>query len=149
MAIICFLIFMQLSSFNNFDKFVTKEIFIFEMHTLKKFFVFIGVVTFLLSPVLSKGQNSPKQDFIITTNGHAGYIIAHRNNMANLIKGHIYGVELNYIFRTNGCKTWHQFYKYPELGFCFLHLYLGNPQQLGNLEALYPYTNIRLNKLTK
>ena len=30
---------------------------------------------------------------------------------------------------------------------CFLHLYLANPQQLGDMEALYPYANFRLNKL--
>ncbi len=119
------------------------------MYKLRKHFILIQIIVILLSPALAKGQNSPKQDFIISTNGHVGYIIAHRNNMGNLIKGHVYGVEFNYIFRTNGCKTWHQVYKYPELGFCFLHLYLSNPAQLGNMEAFYPYTNIRLNKLTK
>ncbi len=119
------------------------------MHRIKKCFVVIKIIVFLLSPVLLKGQNSPKDDFTLSAQAHVGYIIAHRNDMANLIKGHIYGVELNYIFRTNGCKTWHKYYKYPELGVCFLHLYLANPQQLGNLEALYPYTNIRLNKLSK
>ena len=119
------------------------------MHKVRKRFIVFKIIVVLLFPSILKGQNSPKQDFIVSTNVHAGYIIAHRNNMANLIKGHIYGAELNYIFRTNGCKTWHKIYKYPELGVCFLHLYLANPQQLGNLEALYPYTNIRLNKLSK
>lgn len=114
-----------------------------------KYFIAITIIVALLLPAIVNAQNSPKQDFIISSNGHVGYIITHRNNMGNLIKGHVYGVELNYIFRTNGCKTWHQVYKYPELGFCFLHLYLSNPSQLGNMEALYPYTNIRLNKLTK
>jgi len=69
--------------------------------------------------------------------------------MANLIKGHIYGAEVNYIFRTDGCQPWHQVHKYPEIGVCFLHLYLANPVQLGNLEALYSYTNIRMNKLNR
>lgn len=119
------------------------------MYRSGKRFILIQIVIALLLPALVKAQNSPKKDFIISTNGHFGYILAHRNNMGNLIKGHIYGAELNYVFRTNGCKTWHQVYKYPELGFCFLHLYLSNPEQLGNFEAFYPYTNIRLNKLTK
>lgn len=95
------------------------------------------------------GQNSPKQDYIISAQGHYGYIISHRNNMSHLIKGHIYGAELNYIFRTNGKKPWQQYYKYPEFGVCALHLYLANPEQLGNMEALYPYTNLRLNKSRK
>jgi hypothetical protein len=96
-----------------------------------------------------KGQISPGHDYILSAQGHYGYIISHRNNISHLIKGHIYGGELSYVFRTTGEKTWHQYYKYPELGFCALHLYLANPKQLGTLEALYPYTNIRLNKLKR
>src|ERR1019366_7758455 len=118
------------------------------MHKIKKSLIVIPIIVFLLLPALLKSQNSPKDDFTLSAQGHVGYIMAHRDDMANLIKGHIYGGELNYIFRTNGCKTWHKYYKYPELGFCFLHLYLANPAQLGNLEAIYPYTNIRLNKLS-
>lgn len=102
-------------------------------------------IAWLLFPVLLKSQNSPKQDFLLSPQGHSGFIISHRNNMGNLIKGHIYGAELNYVFRTNGCKTWQQIHKYPEIGVCALHMYLANPEQLGNMEALYPYTNIRLN----
>jgi hypothetical protein len=97
----------------------------------------------------SKAQDCPSRDFIISGQGHYGYIISHRNNISHLIKGHIYGAEINYIFRTCGNKTWQQIHKYPEIGFCALHLYLANPKQLGSLEALYPYTNIRLNKLKR
>ena len=92
------------------------------MHKIKKSLIVIPIIVFLLLPALLKSQNSPKDDFTLSAQGHVGYIMAHRDDMANLIKGHIYGGELNYIFRTNGCKTWHKYYKYPELGFCFLHL---------------------------
>jgi len=109
----------------------------------------ITIIVILLLSTFSKAQNSPYHDFLISGQGHFGYIISHRNNMANVIKGHIYGAELNYIFRTEGCQSWEQVHKYPEIGVCFLHMYLANPQQLGNLEALYPYTNIRLNKLNR
>lgn len=94
-------------------------------------------------------QNNPEKDFVLSAHGHYGYIMSHRNNMAHLIKGHIYGGELNYVFRTDGCRPWQQLYKYPDIGFCMLHMYLANPEQLGTLEALYPFTNIRLNKLHK
>ncbi len=109
----------------------------------------VAIMLLLLFAFSSKAQNSPGHDFLLSGQGHFGYIISHRNNMANLIKGHIYGAELNYIFRTDGCEPWQQIHKYPEIGVCFLHLYLANPQQLGNLEALYPYLNIRLNKLSR
>lgn len=94
-------------------------------------------------------QSSPEKDFILSVHGHYGYIMSHRNNMAHLIKGHIYGGEVNYTFRTSGDKPWQQLYKYPDFGICVLHLDLANPEQLGTLEAIYPYTNLRLNKLNK
>lgn len=99
------------------------------------------------TPVLS--QNKPDKDFILSAQGHYGFIISHRSSMASLIKGHVYGGEINYLFRTNGNKPWQQLYKYPDFGICMFHLDLANPQQLGTLEAIYPYTNLRLNKLNK
>lgn len=118
------------------------------MHYLIRLLTFTCITFLFLSKTKAQDVFVPKKDFIISSQGHLGYIMAHRNNMGGLIKGHVYGGEINYIFRTNGCKTWHQVYQYPELGFSFMHMYLSNPSQLGNLEALYPYTNIRLNKLT-
>jgi hypothetical protein len=109
----------------------------------------IRIIIVFLLPVMVVAQNLPGNDFILSGQGHYGYIISHRNNMGNLIKGHIYGGEINYIFRTDGCKPWQQVHNYPEIGICFLHLYLANPKQLGNLEALYPYVNIRLNRSSK
>src|ERR1035437_3766732 len=110
------------------------------MDSLKKHFIF-PIIVCLILPLLLKAQNSPTHDFMISAQGHYGYIMSHRNNMANLIKGHIYGVEVNYIFRTDGTKPWQQTHNYPEIGICALHMYLANPEQLGTLEALYPYTN--------
>ena len=109
--------------------------------------VFIFCFSCLTMPVLS--QNRPDKDFILSAQGHYGYIISHRSSMAALIKGHVYGGEMNYLFRTNGRKPWQQLYKYPDFGICIFHMNLANPQQLGTLEAIYPYTNLRLNKLTK
>ena len=113
-----------------------------------KFHLLISVILLFLA-VLSEAQNSPAENFLLSAQGHYGFIIAQHDDMKSLVSGHIYGGELNYIFRTDGCKPWQQIHKYPEIGVCALHLYLGNPQQLGTLEAIYPYTNIRLNKLNK
>jgi hypothetical protein len=87
-----------------------------------------------------------RKNFILSAQGHFGYAISHHGNMAHLIKGHIGGGELNYIFRTCGAKCWQPVYKYPEFGLSGVFMYLGNPSQLGNLFAVYPYTNLRLNK---
>lgn len=110
-------------------------------------FIFLCCLIYLpVSPAYA--QMHPEKDFILSAQAHYGFIMSHRNNMAHLIKGHIYGGELNYVFRTSGNKPWQQLYKYPDFGVCLLHLDLANPEQLGTLEALYAYTNLRLNKLS-
>ncbi len=105
-----------------------------------------GVV---LNTHFSYAQNFPNKDFIISSKAHVGYIISHRSNMAHLIKKHVCGAEIDYTFKTDGTKPWQQIHNYPELGLCMIHLNLGNPQQLGNFEALYPYANLRVNGFDK
>ncbi len=109
----------------------------------------VSILVLFLTSLVSKAQDSPTHDFMLSAQGHTGYIIAHHSNMSQLIKGHLFGGELNYVFRTDGSKPWQQIHHYPEIGMCALHMDLANPQQLGTLEAIYPYTNIRLNKLSK
>lgn len=99
--------------------------------------------------VEGKTENDPSKDFLITANAHYGYIMSHRSNMTHLIRGHVKAGELQYTFRTNGKKPWHQLYKFPEMGLSFMHFDLANPRQLGTLEAFYPYVNFKLNKLQK
>ncbi len=108
----------------------------------------IVIVGFSLFSLVAQDsiKDAPKKNFIISTQGHYGFIISHHGNVVHLIKGHIYGGEINYIFRTSGQKCWHPIYHYPEFGICAVHLYLANPSVLGNFDAIYPYTNIRLNK---
>ena len=127
---------------NNFQHFI-----IFYMYSKRKYCCLFFIIVFFFSPFVSDGQNSSSPNFLISESGNFGFIITHRNNIGNLIKGHIYGPELSFIIPTNGSKPWHQIHKYPEIGLSFIHLYLSNPTQLGNLEALYPYVNFRLNKL--
>jgi hypothetical protein len=103
----------------------------------------------LFTSAIAKAQYQPSKDFILAGQGHYGFIIAHHSSIAYLVKGHIYGGEMNYIFRTDGCKPWQQCHNYPEIGFCAVYLYLANPQELGNLGAVYPFINLRLNKPEK
>lgn len=107
------------------------------------------VTVYILFSIPFVAQNKPTQDFIVSGQAHYGFIISHRNNMANLIKGYVSGAELNYLFRTDGCKTWQQIHNYPEIGVGVMYLELANHSQLGHLMSIYPFTNIRLNKQNK
>ena len=115
--------------------------------TLRK--AMLTLVLLLLFLFSGKAQDSLRKNFIISAQGHYGFIISHHGNIVHLIKGHIYGGELNYLFRTSGKQCWQPIYNYPEFGVCAVHLYLGNPSVLGNLDAIYPYANIRLNKSSR
>ncbi len=117
-----------------------------------RLYKFIGNILFLvllLICTICNSQVSPKKDFVLSAEGHYGYVISHRGNMAHLIKGHISGGELTYTFRTCGNKPWQWMYDYPEFGVSAMHLYLANPAQLGNLDAVYPFMNLRMNNPKK
>lgn len=80
---------------------------------------------------------------------HFGYIMQHRNSMAHLVNGHIYGAELNWAKQTKGEKLWHYENNFPEKGIA-LHFYsLANPNQLGQIIGFAPYYDIGLNKTNK
>lgn len=122
---------------------------IYLMQTIFKQLRVLNLLILFLFVISVSAQDVPSKDFMISTQGYVGYIIAHHSNMTQLIKKHIFGGELTYVFRTDGSKPWQQIHHYPEIGISALHFDLGNPEQLGTLEAIYPYTNIRMNKLSK
>jgi hypothetical protein len=62
----------------------------------------------LTTSTVFKAQYAPTKDFILSAQLQYGDIVAHHGDVKQIIKGHIYGVELNYIFRTDGCKPWQQ-----------------------------------------
>ena len=119
------------------------------MRIINPFLKLLTACILFFVPLFLKAQDVSSHDFILSAQGNLGFIIAHHSDMTQLIKGHIFGGELNYVYRTDGSKPWQQVHKYPEIGICAVHEDLANPQQLGTLEGLYPYTNIRLNKLRK
>lgn len=108
--------------------------------------VFQAIILLLLISPACKSQVCPNKDFVISAEGHYGYIISHRGSIVHLIKGHIAGGELTYTFRTCGNKPWQALYEYPEFGVSAMHLYLANPAQIGNMDAVYPFMNLRVNK---
>ena len=106
----------------------------------------ICLLQLLFFQIEGKCEASPKKDFVISAEGHYGFIISHRGSIVHLIKGHIGGAEVTYLFRTDGKHSWQSIHGFPELGLSAMHLYLANPSEVGNLDAIYPFMNLRLNK---
>lgn len=105
------------------------------------FFVFL--ILMLANPLRGNAQNE-NTGFLLSSKGHYGFIIAHRGNMGNLIKGHTRMLEMVYSKPTYGNKAWQQIYHYPSLGVSFLYADLANPKQLGNVTAVFPHINFGL-----
>ncbi|HEY1040460.1 MAG TPA: acyloxyacyl hydrolase [Bacteroidia bacterium] len=82
--------------------------------------------------------------FYVKVQGHYGFIMQHRNTMGHLVKGHIWGTEVNLAKPTKGSQYWHQENNYPEQGICVNYMNLANPEQLGSLIALAPFYDIPL-----
>ena len=78
-----------------------------------------------------------------------GFIAQQHNTIGHLVKGNIWGFDLNYIKPTAGTKLWHKENNFPEYGVGFSFFNLDNPKQLGNLYALYFFYDIPLNKKEK
>ncbi len=130
---------------NNFNIFVDNMM-LLPKYSNSIFTTFILFVQLLCIQIEGRCQASPKKDFVISAEGHYGFIISHRGSIVHLIKGHIGGGELTYLFRTDGKKSWQSIHGFPEIGVSAMHLYLANPSEIGNLDAIYPFVNLRLNK---
>lgn len=75
--------------------------------------------------------------------------MSHRPKMRHLQKEHVNGFSVSIAKQTNGEKKWQAYHKYPVMGISFLHTTLGNPDELGNAEALYSFLNFHLTPYRK
>ncbi len=102
------------------------------------------IFIFLIVELAAKAQTDNPYSYYIRASGNFGFIMQHRNNMGHLVKGHVWGAELNVIKPTKGTKLWHYENNFPERGLNFCYYNLGNPQQLGQLFAIAPFYDIPL-----
>ncbi len=103
-----------------------------------------GVFLLLQSSQLRAQEQ--KDPVLLNAAGHYGFIIAHHDYLDYLIRSHIGGFELNYIKPTFGEQEWQRVYRYPEQGITYTRMWLGNPDQLGNLHGLQVFVNLPLMK---
>lgn len=94
-------------------------------------------------------QQGDRSDFYLRGAYNFGFILQHRNNMGQLVNGFINGFEANFIKPTSGDHLWHYENNFPERGVGFTFFNLDNPQQLGNLYAVYAFYEIPLKEIPK
>lgn len=71
-----------------------------------------------------------------------GYLLGHRVVMGHLATDHTFATELSFVYRTNGEKSWHKHYKYPEIALNLYYGSVGNTQILGNFVGIYSNLHI-------
>lgn len=94
------------------------------------------LLTFLLlTSVFTHAQN--RSTWGLEARMKAGFLLGHRVVMGHLAQEHAYAAELSYVFRTNGEKSWHRHYRYPELSVNLFYGSVGNTNVLGNFGGVY------------
>lgn len=58
---------------------------------------------------------------------YQGIILAHSPEMVQVIKGHPTGQMLSFVNKTNGEKSWHKIFNYPDYGYFLTHQDYENP----------------------
>ncbi len=75
---------------------------------------------------------------------HYGFLVAHRSNVAVLVKDYSRSMEFSFARKFNGTKDWEEKYAYPYAGVSLMILDFGNPEQMGQGYSLFGYYNFPL-----
>ncbi|MFI5205192.1 MAG: acyloxyacyl hydrolase [Flavobacteriales bacterium] len=68
-----------------------------------------------------------------------GFLVAHHIEMQYLTRSHAWAAEVYYEKPVTGKKYWHWLYRRPEIGYTFLFVSPGNPEEIGYGLAAIPY----------
>jgi hypothetical protein len=104
---------------------------------------------FLLFKVLvlaSFGINAQlkEHDQTLAFNLGSGGFIPHKSSVKHLLGGPAHKFELDYTFRTQGQKDFHQWYKYPYFGIVYAFETSGNPILIGNMHSINLFVGLPL-----
>lgn len=100
------------------------------------------IILFFLSFKLFAQNDTLSDNFFIQANTGYGFIFEHRSSISYYVKGHVPEFKLRVGKSTIGTKQWQGLYKYPDLGFGYYFADLGNPDVLGNVNAVYFFIDV-------
>ncbi len=106
------------------------------------------VLIFLLNHPLM-AQEKKHQNFYLEPIYQYGFIWQHRPSLAEVIGGNINVARISFGKKTFGQSYWDQLYKYPDWGVGYSFTDLGNPDELGQANAIYYYLRIPVLKRTR
>ncbi|QHT69913.1 acyloxyacyl hydrolase [Rhodocytophaga rosea] len=101
----------------------------------------IPILTFFAGIQPGTAQNLPKKTktFALGIHTYYGFILKHTESIGHLAQSHPYAIEINLNRITDGSKTWHHSYRFPEVGYA-IGLYDFRNPILG--KAMYAFTYV-------
>ncbi len=76
---------------------------------------------------------------------HHGFIMPHRVEVNEIIKGHTQIVEFSAYKNTTGKRQWEQYFNNPKVGISAVYINTGNKESLGNAYGIFPFVEMPLN----
>ena len=112
---------------------------------MRKIFAALFFLIGFFPALFAQEEKTPlSKDIYLDTKVHYGFIICHHKSMLNLASTHLTAFEVSINKPTYGERSWHQLYKYPQMGLCLWYTALGNSQILGSATAIFPFINFPL-----
>jgi hypothetical protein len=112
---------------------------------MRKFLAALFFLIIFLSELFAQEVKTPlSKNIYIDTKIYYGFIICHHKSMLLLASTHLTAFELSINKPTYGERSWHQLYKYPQMGLCMWYTTLGHSQILGSATAVFPFINFPL-----
>jgi hypothetical protein len=106
----------------------------------KKQHTIILLVLFVM--LYHKVQCQTSSNINISAKYARGYIYPHHESFKYFIKDYTSALELNLSKKVSGEKLWHQLYRNPTVGLGYYYVDLGNKEQLGHANAIFPYISV-------
>ncbi len=106
-----------------------------------RFFFHISILLSVICSTLSSQSSSWKERVYVDVNYQYGFVMPHLDYISFFVKEHIQGFQINMGLFTNGAKSWHKSYNYPQLGIGYHYSGLSNYDVYGSMNAIYGYVD--------
>lgn len=114
---------------------------------LKKDLLLVACFWFLTLPLYTQDSTCSKNCFFIEAVGNVGKIV--KNYPRFPVNDYCLLNELNFGWQTQGTKSWHHFYGFPQFGVSLIYSYQGNDNVLGRTYSVLPNFSIHMLRYKK
>ncbi len=116
---------------------------------MERHILLLIVLLLQINSFISLSQTDSTKQYYIEPIYQYGFIWQHRPSLSDIIDGNINVVRISFGKSTYGQNYWDELYRYPDHGIGYSFTDLGNPDELGQANAIYYFIRIPLIKKSK